>query len=257
MNEILQGFIQGVTEFLPISSSGHVVFLEKLAGLKSSNMSQLQLSLHLGTLLSILLFFYKDYTKTILNLRSKGLREFYQIFVGTLPIIFLAFFSFDTIDSILDNSELAFSISVYAIIVTGIILFLTRFFSKDLNKKITIKKAFIIGLSQCVAVIPGISRSGITISTALYLGISPRDAFKFSFQLAIPAILGSSLLKLVDILITGSEFNFPLIGFITSFIVGYISLSILIFITKNKKLWYFSFYCFFVGITLIIFFNLF
>jgi len=256
MNEILQGFIQGVTEFLPISSSGHVIFLEKIAGFKSSNMSDLQISLHLGTLLSIILFFYKDYKKTILNLNSKGAREILLIFVGTIPIIFLALFYFDSIDIILDNSDLAFSIASFAIIATGVILFFTRFIKKDSNKRITIKKAFLIGLAQCVAVIPGVSRSGITISTALYLGISPKNAFKFSFQLAIPAILGSSLLKIVNILISGGEFNFPFIGFISSFIIGYISLSILIFVTKNEKLWYFSFYCFFVGIILIIIFNL-
>jgi undecaprenyl-diphosphatase len=254
MNEILLGLVQGITEFLPISSSGHVVFLEKLANFQSSSMSQLQISLHLGTLLSILLFFFKDYKKTLSNFNSNLFREILQISVGTIPIIILAFFLFEKIDKLLDDSEQAFLIASYAITFTGFFLFLTKFFVNDSNKKITIKKALIIGLAQCIAVIPGISRSGITISTALYLGVGAKDAFKFSFQLAIPAILGSSIIKLINILSLGTELNFPIVGFFTSFIVGYFSLWILILITKNQKLWYFSIYCFFLGIIMNIIF---
>lgn len=174
MNEILLGLVQGITEFLPISSSGHVVFLEKLANFQSSSMSQLQISLHLGTLLSIFLFFFKDYKKTLSNFNSNLFKEILQISVGTIPIIILAFFLFEKIDKLLDDSEQAFLIASYAITFTGFFLFLTKFFVNDLNKKITIKKALIIGLAQCIAVIPGISRSGITISTALYLGVGAK-----------------------------------------------------------------------------------
>ena len=112
----------------------------------------------------------------------------------------------------------------------------------------------IIGIMQCIAILPGISRSGATISVALLLGINSKNASKFSFFLAIPAILGASILEFKDILQSQEVITFPLVGFFTSLVIGYICLRLLIFVTRDGKLWYFSIYCFIIGILSILIF---
>ena len=248
MNEIIQGIVQGVTEFLPISSSGHIVFLEKISGFKSDNLAQLQIALHLGTLLSILIYYFKDIKDLLLNRTRENKRYISFVFFGTLPLVVMSLLWYDNIHNILNNSSIAFEVASYCILITGFILLFTKISSPDKNIKLTYTIILIIGFMQCFAVLPGISRSGITIGSALLLGISNKDAAKFSFLLAIPAILGSGILEIKDIIITGGELVFPYRGFIASFLIGYISLRLLIFITYSGRIWYFSGYCFIIGL---------
>ena len=125
---------------------------------------------------------------------------------------------------------------------------------KSNTKDLTYSIVLIIGIMQCITILPGISRSGITISMALLLGISSQNATKFSFFLAIPAVLGASILEFKDVLGGQSVSEFPLLGFITSLVIGYICLRLLTFITRDGKLWYFSIYCFIIGIISILIF---
>jgi len=250
INQIIEGVIQGVTEFLPISSSGHIVFLKKITGFSSDNLVLQQIALHLGTLISVLIYYYQDIKDLVLKLNQKYTA---YIFIGTLPLIFSGLFLFDFFDNINNNIEIAFPIASSCILITGFILLSTKFINNrniDLNWKIV----FIIGCMQCLAILPGISRSGITISTALLLGVNSKEAAKFSFFLAIPAILGSCIIKVKDVIGSESTYDFPVLGFITSLVVGYIAIRLLIFITVEGKLWYFSVYCFIVGLlTLLLF----
>lgn len=251
MSEVIQGIVQGVTEFLPISSSGHIVFLERLGGFSSSNLAQLQIGLHLGTLLSILLHYFKDIKELILSFKDNK-RYISFIFVGTLPLVLTYFLFYDYIKNIHNNPDLAFQVASYCILVTGFILLLTKFASA--NKELTFRIVLIIGFMQCLALLPGISRSGITICSALLLGVGSKSAAKFSFLLAIPAILGAGILDIKDIIVGDGPSYFPYLGFVVSFLVGYISLKLLIFFTYDGKLWLFSIYCFIVGLIAIFLF---
>ena len=252
MNQIIEGIVQGITEFLPISSSGHIVFLEKIAGFSSSNLVQLQIALHLGTLLSIIVYYFKDIKVILLD--SKNNSQFIAfIIVGTLPLVFMYLFFYEPVKNIHNNLDLAFDVSSWGILITGLILLATKFIEIN-NKNLTYTIVLIIGVTQCLAILPGISRSGITICSALILGIGSKEAAQFSFFLAIPAILGVGILNFKDMLVDETFLTFPYFAFITSFIVGYISLRLLIFIIYKGKLWYFSIYCFVVGLLTIFLF---
>ena len=250
MDQIIQGMVQGITEFLPISSSGHIVFLDRISDFNSSNLAQLQIALHLGTLLSIIVFYFKDIKELLLDFKNSR-KYFYFILVATMPLIFMYLLCYDLIKNIHNNPELAFEVTSYCILITGFILLMTKINKTDNNVKMNFLIVLIIGVMQCLALLPGISRSGITICSALLLGVSNKEAAKFSFLLAIPAILGAGILDIKDIISSNSESVFPFLGFITSFLIGYISLRLLIFITYGGKLWYFSIYCFIIGLVAI------
>ena len=244
MEQIIEGIVQGVTEFLPISSSGHVVFLERIRGFSSTDLAQLQVALHMGTLLSIIIYYFNDLKDLIVSF-EKNRKTIISILIGTAPLVFMYLFFYDFFKNILDNSYLSFTIASRCILVTAFILLMTKFF-KGSSKSLTYSIVLVIGCMQCLAIFPGISRSGITICSALILGVSSKEAAKFSFFLAIPAILGASVLEIGEIVKEGS--SFPYLAFVTSFIVGYVSLRLLIFITYSDKIWSFSAYCFIVGL---------
>ena len=246
--QILEGIIQGVTEFLPISSSGHIVFLKKITGFSSENLVLQQIALHLGTLVSVFIYYYKDIKKIILNFNQKYTG---YIFIGTIPLVFSALFLFDYFDKINSDMNLAFPVANYSILITGVVLLSTRFLKSE-NISLNWFVALIVGCMQCFAVLPGVSRSGMTISVALLLGLNSKEATKFSFFLAIPAILGSCVVKSKDLFVTDSLTSFPIIGFFTSLIVGYLAIRLLIFVTTEGRLWYFSIYCFAIGLLLLL-----
>jgi len=250
INQIIEGIIQGITEFLPISSSGHIVFLKKIAGFSSDNLALQQIALHLGTLMSVIIYYYEDIKKIIWDFDKKYML---YIFIGTLPLILSGLLLFDFFNKINDDMDLAFPIASYCILITGFVLLSTKFISNKDNP-LTWKIVLIIGCMQCLAVLPGISRAGITISTGLLLGINSKEAAKFSFFLAIPAILGSCIIKSKELFTSESLYDFPTLGFITSLVVGYIAIRLLIFITVEGRLWYFSLYCFIIGLLTIFIF---
>ncbi|MCS7258494.1 MAG: undecaprenyl-diphosphate phosphatase [candidate division WOR-3 bacterium] len=248
MKIIFLGIIQALTEFLPISSSAHLVLMENV--LKMSNGAVLSYTafFHLGTTLATIFYFRRRIWEILKNLfqatpsRNESIHIIISVIVGTVPIAFFGYFFKNQI-------EYFFETQIYFIglflILNGILLFITKF-STDRSSFLTYTNAFVIGLAQVLALLPGISRSGITISTALLLGLSAYRSFEFSFLLSLPAIIGANVLLLKDIMI-----NFSLINFIFSvfipFFVGLGALKLLNKTVLTKKIYYFAFYSWIFG----------
>lgn len=256
LQSFLLGLIQGLTEFLPISSSGHLALGRYFLGGDTEMGITFEVVVHFGTLCSILIY----YKKEIINLIKAAFRfiksptaskEDYEvktlgfILVSMIPAFIVGFTLKDSIEGIFMNPILVSSM----LIVTGIILFLTKF-SKDPVGKITTGKAFLIGLAQAFAMIPGISRSGSTISTSLYLGISRDEAANFSFLMVIPVIGGAMILQMGEAIeagINSSQIMSLVVGFFTAFISGFYALKYLIIILKKQGFHYFAYYCWAIG----------
>ena len=259
INIILLGFLQGLTEFFPISSSGHLMIGKILLGINSYG-SSVDIVLHLGTLLSILVFWKKDLKIEIRDFKRGDRKLFFTIFVACLPAIFVGFFLNDKIENYFFNIDYENSFPNFLIfnyIAMFFFIFITKYFHKNNKTDIIYIHAFIIGLMQCIAFMPGISRSGITILAALMLGYSFRKAIKFSFYLAIPILMFAGFKLLLD---NFNTFTFDMylssilaLGFVASFIFGYIILHFLDVIIKNKKFWLFSFYCLLISILLLVY----
>jgi len=256
LQSFLLGLIQGLTEFLPISSSGHLALGRYMLGSETEIGITFEVVVHFGTLCSIVIY----YKKEIIDLIKAGIRfiksptdskDDYQvktigfILISMIPALIVGFTLKDSIEDIFMNPLLVSGM----FIVTGVILYLTRF-SNNPTGKVTMWKAFLIGVSQAFAMIPGISRSGSTISTSLYLGISREDAANFSFLMVIPVIAGAMILQMgeaIEIGIDSSEIISLVIGFFTAFISGYFALKYLIIILKKQGFHYFSYYLWLVG----------
>ena len=248
---IILGTIQGLTEFLPISSSGHLVLGQMILDVKIQG-NEFEVVTHLGTLVSVLCIFWKEILSLILNITDKNTREYiFYIILGTIPAAIIGFGAKSYISELFDSVQL---VSV-ALMVTGLILFFSQKVKKN-SLTIDANKALLIGITQAIAIIPGISRSGITICTALALGMSGKNAAKFSFLLAIPVISGAGLLLALD-----SQSNITLIpltslimAFLSSFIVGYICLKWLLSLLESGKFYFFGYYCFLIGLIGLLFF---
>ena len=242
---IIIGIVQGLTEFLPISSSGHLVILQKLLKIDLPG-NLVEVSTHLGTLLSIILIYNNDIYDLITSFKSSKTKDYILLVViATIPSVVFVLIAKSFILTIFESSR---SVS-FALIFTGIILFISHYGNYTI-KKLNISKGMIIGIFQALAILPGISRSGMTISIALLLGIKNVEAAKFSFMLAIPAIFGAAILTLVETDLNEiDDLIFPLIvaAFI-AFLSGYYALKFLIKILNNGKFYYFSIYCIFLGI---------
>ena len=237
---ILLGLVQGLTEFLPVSSSGHLVFLDKIFGVETGNFLFVSIILHVATLISVIVLYYKQIWHLIKNPFSK---ETLLIVVATIPtvIIVLLFKGF---------FEDAFSGGYLSIcfMITAIILMLTYFKTKSQKKltyqKITYKNAVVIGIMQGFAVLPGISRSGSTISAGVLQGIDSEKATSFSFILSIPIILASLVYELFSCFYNGGQFFVgSYINLIISFIIALVSgIFAIKIIAKTGKYYWFSIY---------------
>lgn len=242
---IIIGIVQGLTEFLPISSSGHLVILQKLLKIDLPG-NLVEVSTHLGTLLSIILIYNNDIYDLITSFKSSKTKDYILLVViATIPSVVFVLIAKSFILTIFESSR---SVS-FALIFTGIILFISHYGNYTI-KKLNISKGMIIGIFQALAILPGISRSGMTISIALLLGIKNVEAAKFSFMLAIPAIFGAAILTLVETNLNEiDDLIFPLIvAAFVAFLSGYYALKFLIKILNNGKFYYFSIYCIFLGI---------
>lgn len=242
----LLGIIQGLTEFLPISSSGHLVIGQKLLGISVSG-NAFEVVVHLGTLVSVLIVFWHDIWKLIISLKSQTTQKYIlAILMGTIPAVIIGLLFKDVITEAFENIRV---VSI-TLLITGIILLTTKFIKTKL-KDISVSSGLLIGFAQALAIVPGISRSGVTISTGMYLGIAPEKAAKFSFLLAIPAIVGAGLLTGLDML-ESTESLLPwsvlIVGFFSSLIIGWISLKWLLQLIKSGKFHWFGVYCILVGL---------
>lgn len=242
---ILLGMIQGATEFLPISSSGHLVLFQTIFGFKE--MLFYDVILHFATLLAVVILFFSDIISYL-----KTSKIIFFIFLLSIPTGIIGLFIKKYFYFVYDNVML----SGLFLCITGFWLFLAeKRYNENTSEKITITnidmfKSIIVGISQGIAVLPGISRSGATLGSMMLLNFKKEQAVNFVFIASIPAILGATLLELKDA-VSEKAIDFEisyLIGCIVAFIVGVLSLKFLIKVVKNQKLKYFAYYCFFVGI---------
>lgn len=232
---IVLSFIQGLTEFLPVSSSGHLHLFQHFFGLSTS----LAFDVFLNTATLIAVFFY--FRSQI----SYFFKNLIYIIIGSIPAVIVGVFFKDQVESIFSSVKTL----PYEFLFTAIILFSTRFL-KTKDKQITYYKAFIVGLFQALAIVPAISRSGSTIFAGLLLGLSPQNAFNFSFCLFIPASLGALLLDAKDITtLPGFGLNY-FIAFILTATIGYISLKFLKQTLTGGKFWYFGVYLLILSLVL-------
>ena len=245
---IFLGILQGITEFLPVSSSGHLVIAQYMLGIESPG-NTLEILFHIGTLFSVIYVFNKDIKLIVISLNEKPTQELVMyIITATIPavIIGLAF---------KDHIITLFSSIVpvgYALLLTGTILTLSINF-KNKNKSLSYLFSLLIGLAQAMAIIPGISRSGATISISMLLGIPPKEAARFSFLLSIPVIIGAGLLGFLELESYGLlTIKLIITAIMTAFIVGTISLKILLKILEVGRFHFFGVYCFIAGIAAIL-----
>ncbi len=256
LNAIILGIIQGLTEFLPVSSSGHLeIFKVILGDNKLPNESLLMtVILHFATACSTIVVFKDDIKDLILGLFSFEKNDSFwfsvKIILSMVPAVFVGFFFESEIESLFNGNLI---IVGSMLILTGALLFLADK-AKPSEKKISFSSSLLVGIAQAIAIIPGISRSGSTISTAVILGIDKENAAKFSFLMVVPLIIGKVIKDITSAeTIVNNESVFPLIiGFVFAFITGMIACKWMIKLVKNSKLKYFSIYCFLVGIFSII-----
>lgn len=251
LDALILGIVQGITEFLPVSSSGHLILVEHLLGFKElSKFILFDLVCHLGTLLAILIVLWGPIKETISS-KEKS----YQILIATLPLFPLVLVM-KKITAIFDQEHLL----GFFFLITAAILTIGDLFGKEKKERPRpYLDAFLIGLSQAVAIIPGISRSGTTISAAKLLGFSGKEAVKFSFILSIPTILGGITLEVLKLLKSeGSAASLPievyLISSVSAFIVGIFSLKLLLNIVESGKFRFFAIYLAILGIITLIYF---
>lgn len=230
MKYLFLGIIQGLTEFLPVSSSGHLVILKHWINLQNEGVVT-EVTLHFATLLAIVIFFRKK----ILDYVNK--EKISLIIVGTIPIALIGVLFKDEIQSLFNNYLLV----TITLSLTGLILFISKK-PKETEENLDLKMAFFIGIAQAIALTPGISRSGITVATALLLGIKRKKAFEFSFILAIPALLGAFIINIPDIRVTKIEPSNLLIGGIFAFLAGLLALWIFYKTVRKNDLHLFSYY---------------
>ena len=219
---IILGIVQGLTEFLPVSSSGHLAILERFFGI--SEPVSLAVFLHFGTLVAVVVFFFRpisDLIKGVLKGNRESISYCLKIALATIPIVIAGLFLESWVAHAFTNMitvSILLGITGTIVLVTGII--------QQRRKKINLLTAFIIGIGQMFAILPGISRSGMTISAGLFSGIEPKRAFEFSFLLSIPAVLGANIYELRNVSGIG---NIPelLAGMVFSFLTGLLALKIL------------------------------
>lgn len=243
---ILLGIIQGLTEFLPISSSGHLVIGQKMLGISVAG-NVFEIVVHLGTLVSVLIVFWNDIGQLLTSLKSVSTKKYIlAITIGTLPTVLVGFILRDVITEAFESIEVV----AITLMITGIILFTTKFI-KTKVRDISIGRGLLVGIAQAMAIVPGISRSGMTISLGMHLGIAPDKAAKFSFLLGIPAIAGAGLLTGLDLLELSEPilpWSVLLFGFFSSLLVGWISLKWLLGLIKLGKFHWFGVYCIIIGL---------
>jgi undecaprenyl-diphosphatase len=260
---IILGILQGLTEFLPVSSSGHLVLGQIFFGIKHSQLT-FDISVHVGTLLAVFVVYRSDilamlssmagfFSKAVSfkpvahlinedqNLKMAGL-----ILIGSVPTAFIGLF-LKKFEHILFTSEVLVG---FMLMVTGTILWLSRnyYISDHQKNRFAVKNSIFIGICQGLAVIPGISRSGTTIAAGMFVGLNRQTAAKFSFLLSIPAIVGAEILSIKDIVKNGLIIDpVTLYATVASFITGLIALKLLLRLVHSGKFHLFAPYCWLMG----------
>ncbi|MBP7462835.1 MAG: undecaprenyl-diphosphate phosphatase [Bacteroidales bacterium] len=254
---LILGIIQGLTEFLPVSSSGHLEIGKALFGISGSENLNFSIVVHGATVLSTILVLRHEILKLLTGLFKFRMNEetiyVLKIAISMIPVLLVGILFKDIIKTLFDGSAIWFIGAM--LLVTALLLWLTTII-KPKEKPLTYWRALLIGVAQAIAVVPGISRSGATIATGLMLGTRKEEVAKFSFLMVLIPILGENFLDLMS----GSFSNnasLPvsslLIGFIAAFVTGWFACSFMLRIVKRGKLIWFAIYCTLVGILTILF----
>jgi undecaprenyl-diphosphatase len=271
---ILLGIVQGLTEFLPISSTGHLTITGKLLNLISTEHPEQWTSfiavIQLGTLIAILAYFYKDIKNIVIEFIKDNLLERksfsrqstnsklgWLIVIGTIPVVIAGLFFKDVIEGALTKNLYVIATSLIALAIILAIAEKTAKFKKEV-KDVTILDSLMIGIAQAVSLIPGSSRSGTTITGGLFMGLNREAAARFSFLLSIPAILGSGLLQLIESLkfIDGSMAINLIVATLFSGISGYFAIDFLLKFLKKNSTFIFIYYRIALGILIFILISL-
>jgi undecaprenyl-diphosphatase len=247
---LILGLIQGLTEFLPVSSSGHLEIAKSVFGVDPEASFYFTVAVHGATVLSTIVVFRNEIVNLITgSLRFKWNEEtsyVIKIIISMIPVMIAGLLLKDPIESLF-NGNLVF-IGLMLLITSGLLA--AAHFMKKRERGIGFKDAFIIGIAQAIAVIPGISRSGATISTGLMIGNKKDEIARFSFLMVLVPVIGANLLEIIsgEINLNSAGVGIVLIGFITSFISGYFACRWMISLVKKSKLIWFSIYCAAVGL---------
>jgi undecaprenyl-diphosphatase len=242
---MLWGLVQGLTEFLPISSSGHLVLVPEFMGVEPPDLATSAL-LHLGTLAAVLLYYRKDLVKlTRFRQDSEARHILWLLIIGTIPA---------TIGIVLERQLELFQESVTAVAIallaTGVVLVISGFIARRLKtmEEATSTDALLIGIAQATALLPGVSRSGMTITASLARGLSAEQAARFSFLLAVPAIAGGGIIEAIQLAGDGGITAELWVGVLVAAVSGYLAIAFLIRTLVRIGLRPFALYCFVVGI---------
>ncbi|MGQ9586828.1 MAG: undecaprenyl-diphosphate phosphatase [Thermoplasmata archaeon] len=250
---IILGIIQGLTEWLPVSSSGHLVIAEELLGLPARENLLFDLVVHLGTLVAVCAYFRAELMRIVRSMftakASRGpdheaLRMLgFLLLIGTLPAAVVGMLLTDAIENLFDLRLVGF-----ALVANAALLFAAeRYGAKGARRSARLLDALIVGTFQAIAVIPGISRSGFTLSGGMFRGLEREIAATFAFLLSVPTLLGAFAYGLVTLERYDADLATFAIGFIGAFLVGLASIEYLLKAVRSGKLWIFSVYCALVG----------
>ena len=257
---LVLGIIQGLTEYLPVSSSGHLAIGANLFGLSGEENLTFTVMVHVATVLATIVVLWKEIVWLFTDLFkwkwNEGTRYIVNILVSMIPIAIVGFFFKDEVEEFFGSGLLVVGI---CLLVTATLLAFSHFAKPRQRENISPWHAFVIGIAQAVAVLPGLSRSGSTIATGLLLGNKKEKLAQFSFLMVIPPILGEALLDTKDMMEMGIEnamAGLPvtslIVGFLAAFIFGCIACRWMINIVKRGKLIWFAVYCAIVGIATIV-----
>ena len=254
LEALILGIIQGLTEFLPVSSSGHIELGKVILGVEPKDPLLFSIVVHAATALSTIIIFWKTIWEILRDLLKFEWNDATQyavkIIVSMIPVGIVGVMFEEKIESLFNGQILLVGIML---IITGLLLFFSGK-AQEKGSKVSFVQAIIIGLSQAIAILPGISRSGATISTSLLLGVSREEAARFSFLMVLPPILGATLLKVKDYLELSGQAGVEqmattslLIGFVAAFFTGLLACTWMIKLVKKGRLIYFAIYCWVVG----------
>lgn len=250
---VLLGFVQGMTEFFPVSSSGHLVIFGEYLRCDNAGLT-LTLSLHLGTLFAVIIFLRQELKKILRGLFrgggwlvDPGKRLILLIIIGSIPATIVGLTARDFIAGLFEENVQFVAVML---VFNGLVLLIADHFSSvERRENIGIGKALLIGLSQAIAIIPGISRSGITIATGMLAGIPGEVAASYSFLLSIPAVLGAGIIELISAKDLTDRMIFTyLLGGAVAFFSGLLCLGLLFLTIRKRRLKFFAAYCILLGI---------